>query len=54
MSETPKQNEDVVTPSPRKPWVAPQLLSYGHIGKLTQGMSGTKADGTTSKRNACL
>jgi hypothetical protein len=37
----------------RRPWSAPRLVEYGHIGKLTQGASGNKSDGGTTRKN-CL
>ena len=44
------------TPSPettgRRQWSAPQLLEYGHIGKLTQGASGTMSE--TGGKRTCL
>lgn len=36
----------------RRAWSAPQLLAYGHIGKLTQGGSGTRTE--TGGMKACL
>ena len=33
-------------------WSAPRLLEYGHIGKLTQGASGSMTD--TGARMTCL
>ncbi len=54
MVDTPRHDDETRTPASRKPWSAPQLLEYGHIGKLTQGASGTKSDGGTTKRNTCL
>jgi hypothetical protein len=36
----------------RREWSTPRLLEYGHIGKLTQGASGTK--GETSGKKVCL
>ena len=37
----------------KKTYVSPSLLEYGSISKLTQGTSGTKADGATF-RSVCL
>lgn len=53
MAEQPP-TRDTITPLPegRKPWSAPKLLEYGHIGKLTQTGSGNMGDGGF-KRN-CL
>lgn len=34
----------------RRPWSRPTLIVYGAIGKLTQGKSGTKADGTSGTK----
>lgn len=36
----------------RRTWSAPRLLEYGHIGKLTQGGSGTKSE--TGGKKSCL
>jgi hypothetical protein len=55
MSDTPvRANHPVVPPSGRRPWSAPKLLEYGHIGKLTQGASGTNNEPTGGKRLSCL
>ena len=48
-----KRDTATTPPEGRKTWSAPRLLEYGHIGKLTQGASGTKADSGT-KRMTCL
>jgi hypothetical protein len=54
MADAPRPTDsNSPSSSPRKPWSAPKLLEYGHIGKLTQGSSGNKADGGTTKRK-CL
>jgi hypothetical protein len=37
----------------RRPWTRPTLTAYGPIGKLTQGKSGTKNDGTSGSKG-CL
>ncbi len=37
----------------RRPWTRPVLTAYGPIGKLTQGKSGTKGDGTSGMKS-CL
>lgn len=34
----------------RQPWQRPTLTAYGPIGKLTQGGSGSRSDGTQSKK----
>ena len=39
--------------SARRPWTRPMLTAYGPIGKLTQGKSGTKPDGTSGTKS-CL
>jgi hypothetical protein len=39
--------------SARRPWTRPTLTAYGPIGKLTQGKSGTKPDGTSGTKS-CL
>ncbi len=36
-----------------RPWARPKLTAYGPIGKLTQGKSGTKNDGSSGQKN-CL
>ena len=56
MAENPSTKGDGSTPTPvRQPWTAPRLLEYGHIGKLTQGASGTAGEGTTKRINTmCL
>lgn len=42
-------------PAPRKPYVAPVLIEYGTIAKLTQGTRTRRNDGAnTRKRRACL
>ena len=42
-------------PAPRKPYVAPVLIEYGTIAKLTQGTRTRRNDGAnTRKRKACL
>lgn len=54
MADQSTKRDPATTPSEgRKTWTAPRLLEYGHIGKLTQGASGTKAD-TGTKRMTCL
>lgn len=35
----------------RRPWARPVLTKYGPIGKLTQGGSGSKSDGTSGKKH---
>jgi hypothetical protein len=55
MADTPvKHDQTASSPSGRRPWSAPRLLEYGHIGKLTQGNSGTKTEPTGGKRVTCL
>lgn len=56
MAENPSTKGDGTTPKPaRQPWTAPRLLEYGHIGKLTQGTSGTSGEGTTKRPTSmCL
>jgi hypothetical protein len=49
----PTDKPEAAVSGDRRPWSAPRLLEYGHIGKLTQGASGTKGDGTTLRKN-CL
>ena len=42
-------------PAPRKPYVAPVLVEYGTVAKLTQGTRTRRNDGAnTRKRRACL
>ena len=38
----------------RRTWTKPSLTAYGPIGKLTQGATGAKADGTSSRKATCL
>jgi hypothetical protein len=51
--QSTKRDTATAPPEGRKTWSAPRLLEYGHIGKLTQGSSGTKNDSGT-KRMTCL
>lgn len=53
MADAPRPSDQKSPSSARKPWSAPKLLEYGPIGKLTQGSSGNKADGGTTKKK-CL
>jgi hypothetical protein len=52
VNENPKTRTNSETP--RRPWTRPTLTAYGPIGKLTQGASGTRNDGTSSKKASCL
>lgn len=53
MAENLPPKNDTVTGKPvRKPWSAPRLLEYGHIGKLTQGTSGSRNEGTLNQPEA--
>jgi hypothetical protein len=46
--KTPSESE---TPrAERRPWTRPVLTAYGPIGKLTQGGSGAKNDGSSGKK----
>jgi len=55
MVDTPvRANSQTVPPSGRRQWSAPKLLEYGHIGKLTQGNSGTNNEPSSGKRLSCL
>jgi hypothetical protein len=55
MADSPaRPDHKVVPPSGRRPWSAPKLLEYGHIGKLTQGNSGTNVEPSGGKRVTCL
>jgi hypothetical protein len=38
----------------RRPWSAPKLAEYGHIGKLTQGSSGKNTETTGKMIAPCL
>jgi hypothetical protein len=40
--------------SARRAWKRPVLTSYGPIGKLTQGGTGAKTDGASSRKATCL
>jgi hypothetical protein len=33
----------------RKDYVKPQLIEYGHMKRLTEGVSGSRSDGQTGK-----
>ena len=47
--KTPSESE---TPrAARRPWTRPVLKVYGPIGKLTQGGSGAKNDGSSGKKH---
>jgi hypothetical protein len=46
-------NEPQKSATDRRPWARPTLTAYGPIGKLTQGKSGTKPDGTSGTKS-CL
>lgn len=54
MAHTPPSQDSKKAPKTgvRRPWSAPQLLEYGHIGKLTQGNSGTRSE--TGGKKTCL
>lgn len=54
MADTPRPTDtpQARATGDRRVWSAPRLLEYGHIGKLTQGASGTMSD-TDARRN-CL
>lgn len=41
-------------PSTRRPYQSPVLAEYGQVSKLTQGGSGTAADGFHSTKMGCL
>lgn len=45
-----KTSSDSQNSAVRRPWSRPTLIVYGPIGKLTQGKSGTKADGTSGTK----
>jgi len=39
-----KKSEKATQVMERKPYIRPQLTKYGHLEKLTQGISGTRLD----------
>lgn len=45
-----QQQERPAVTKGRRPWTRPSLTAYGPIGKLTQGGSGGKGDGTANKK----
>jgi hypothetical protein len=49
-------NKEVSSEEPvvKKAYTSPRLLEYGSISKLTQGVSGSVADGVTLMANPCL
>ena len=50
-----QQQERPVGPKARRTWTRPSLTAYGPIGKLTQGGTGAKTDGTSSRKaSPCL
>jgi hypothetical protein len=49
----PSDKPQVRVTGDRRAWSAPRLLEYGHIGKLTQGASGTMSDDLAARKN-CL
>ncbi len=55
MSEDSRKNpsEPQKSSGNRRPWKRPTLTAYGPIGKLTQGKSGTKPDGSSGTKT-CL
>lgn len=55
MTEDSRNNPNVPQKSSgvRRPWARPTLTAYGPIGKLTQGKSGTKPDGSSGTKG-CL
>lgn len=50
----PTENPPVRVTGDRRAWSAPQLLAYGHIGKLTQGGSGAFTETGGMKASMCL
>jgi len=36
------------TPTERKPYATPQLVSYGHVKDIVQGSGGSKGDGAAN------
>jgi len=46
-----KPSESEKPRADRRPWTRPKLTAYGPIGKLTQGGSGGKSDGTSGKKH---
>jgi len=42
------------TEQARRVWRRPSLTAYGPIGKLTQGGTGAKDDGSSTKKSICL
>jgi hypothetical protein len=50
MSERTSPGTSTPDEPAKRPWSTPSLLAYGHIGKLTQGSSGTKGDSGTKRR----
>jgi hypothetical protein len=49
-----EQDERPTGQQTRRVWKRPTLTAYGPIGKLTQGGTGSKADGSSGKRASCL
>ncbi|MBP6715878.1 MAG: hypothetical protein KA205_03385 [Acidobacteria bacterium] len=57
MTQDRRENEQDERPTgqqTRRVWKRPTLTAYGPIGKLTQGGTGSKADGSSGKRASCL
>ncbi len=49
-----QQQERPASDKVRRTWTRPSLTAYGPIGKLTQGATGAKTDGSSSRRSTCL
>ena len=55
MSHDEKPQDAAAPPSrTRRPWAQPKLIEYGHIGKLTQGNSGSRPETSGKMIVPCL